>query len=448
MKKTWWTRVSLAAAVMLGAGQAAAVVYRVAPGGAGVSTTWALPGNLQATLAMAGPGDTVWAAAGTYKPGPLRTDTFLLDGEVLLGGFPPAGGPLISRDPSANITVLDGDIGVAGDPADNSYHVVFSWTGTLDGFVVQHGTADGTGAGDSVYGGGVYVRGATTIDRCTIVKNQAGSGGGVYFLTNQAGVGLDIFRTTIIDNHALGPAGMPALLGNGGGVFTESQEDYKGVLTMNRCSLLGNTAAALGGGVSSNMDTNITNTVFSGNFANGPGGGLWVVSLPGPALGKIHNCTFANNSTNYGLGAGGAHLSHNWVANSIFWNNTAAGGTVFDQQIYGAVYGVEYTDTEGGPAPGAGNISALPVFINELGADGVAGTIDDNLRIRSSSPCVDVGNNAVAANPYDRVGNNRIRVGKIFGMLVVDMGAYERGLFDPVAPGDINFQELDPVLPK
>ncbi|NLC80461.1 MAG: InlB B-repeat-containing protein, partial [Lentisphaerae bacterium] len=48
----------------------------------------------------------------------------------------------------------------------------------------------------------------------------------------------------------------------------------------------------------------------------------------------------------------------------------------------------------------------------------------NDLRLRGGSPCIDGGNNSYATLPTDLAGNPRIQNG------VVDMGAYEGGVFD------------------
>jgi hypothetical protein len=40
-----------------------------------------------------------------------------------------------------------------------------------------------------------------------------------------------------------------------------------------------------------------------------------------------------------------------------------------------------------------GNFDADPLFFDPVGADGVIGTLDDNLRLDVGSPCIDAGNN-------------------------------------------------------
>jgi hypothetical protein len=59
---------------------------------------------------------------------------------------------------------------------------------------------------------------------------------------------------------------------------------------------------------------------------------------------------------------------------------------------------------------GKGDIDADPRFQNPAGVDHVAGTTDDDLHVRSGSPCLDAGNNtAVPADVDDlNVNGNRL----------------------------------------
>ena len=91
---------------------------------------------------------------------------------------------LADRNPAdpANETILSGDIGVAGDPSDNSHHVILAanLTGAsrLDGLTIADGTADEL---TFEFGGGVLVDNADlTIAACIFRGHSANAGGGVY----------------------------------------------------------------------------------------------------------------------------------------------------------------------------------------------------------------------------------------------------------------------------
>ena len=124
------------------------VILYVKPGGTGDCTSWANACELQTALTSASAGGEIWAAAGTYTPGTSRDDTFqLVSGAALYGGFTGTETSREQRNWETNITTMSGDIGVAGNNSDNSYHVVtgsgVDATAILDGFTVSGGNADG-----------------------------------------------------------------------------------------------------------------------------------------------------------------------------------------------------------------------------------------------------------------------------------------------------------------
>jgi hypothetical protein len=391
----------------------------------GDGTSWGTAfDSLQAAIAAAAPGDEIRIAAGLYQPGATRGDRFLVQELTLIGSFPAAGGPV--ADWTLHPTVLSGDIGSAGDPTDDSFNVVFAASSTLDGFVIQNGNADGAPLpGSALQGGGLFCTGEMVLRRCRFTGNRAASGGGVYFRSILESDELLVADCIFDANHAEGAT--VSGYGSGGGLLAEgSQGQFLGTLNIERASFLGNEALGTGGGASSKITTVVRNSVFSGNHANGPGGGLDRIAGPG---GGILNCTFASNRTNYPLGGGGAAVTHVFVANSILHDNTAVGGAARDQQLLESLTTVGFTNTEGGTFPGAGNLSVEPKFVARLGADGVSGTLDDDLRLSLTSACRDAGTNAQAALPVDRDGGARIRRSTYLSALrVVDMGAYEHSV--------------------
>ncbi len=120
----------LGMALQVVAGPVHAEVCRVTSSGSssGDGSNWTAQAmDLQTALAT-GTCTELWVGAGTYLPtsGTDRSISFdIRPGLAVYGGFAGTETQRNQRDPSANVSTLSGDIGVAGDAADNSYHVVF-----------------------------------------------------------------------------------------------------------------------------------------------------------------------------------------------------------------------------------------------------------------------------------------------------------------------------------
>ena len=135
--------------------------------GAGTGITWTdAYTDLQPALLNAASANTLWVAKGTFFPGVLETDTFLMKtGVDLFGGFIGGvnGETMLSQRPDPPIgTILSGDIdGFPGTTATDCWHVVTFPPGSndirLDGFAIRHGFADGGGADSN--GGGILMDG-------------------------------------------------------------------------------------------------------------------------------------------------------------------------------------------------------------------------------------------------------------------------------------------------
>ncbi len=521
---------------------AAGVIYvDVAAAGANSGLSWADAFvHLQDALAAAGPGDDIWVAAGTYTPDQGvavtlgdRSATFLLEsGVALYGGFPAGGGDWGSRNITANVTTLSGDL-TANDGAnfannsENSYHVItgsgVDATAVLDGFTVTAGYGNGTTPNDR--GAGMYSSNGQAIIRdCTFNANKATFGGGmtceasstmqlmrVTFSSNRsgdyaAGGGMRIYQSnpTLTEcvfsgNWASSGAGLHAasynglmlrcsflnnnVENNGAGLYLYGAQAMKSLPNMVGCIFSGNTAQSSGGGIycsfytypylanclfinnkaytagggmfSSEGGPKLTNCVFSGNKTGtsyyATGGGL---ANDYRSTAELRNCTFSGNSS---VSSGGLYVYYSTVtlSNNVFWGNTATQGAQMES-LYLGVLGVSDSDVQGGQAGVyvsegtlnwyTGNIDADPLFVDADGADNVAGTADDNLRLASSSPAVDAGSNHVMmadtadldadgntaeAIPYDYDFMNRFVDDPIAdtGMgtpPIVDMGAFER----------------------
>ena len=378
-------------------------------GGADDGSSWANAyASLSAALAVASATDSIFVAAGTYKPSTdgvvdsggaaaPRLATFNIpEGVEVYGGFAGTETSLEDRDLSTagNETILSGDIGVAVgvDPTDltdagyddNVYHVV-SMEGAnavLDGFTVEAGRANGSGTGD--YGGGVHVEATSiTLRNLEVRYNQANQrGGGMYLLNTSSG---EIIATNCVayDNKA----------GTSGGGMDIRNESSGDIIATN-CTAYDNEAGDNGGGMYlrnlslSSGDIIATNCTAYDNEAAEDGGGM---NLRNDSSGDIiaTNCTAYGNQANRG---GGMHLGNNSSGDIIATNCT--------------VYDNEAADAGGGMflrSNSSGDIIATncTVYDNEA-ADAGGGMF---LRNQSSGDLI-VANGIIYGNTASTAGND------------------------------------------
>jgi pectin methylesterase-like acyl-CoA thioesterase len=233
-----------------------------------------------------------------------------------------------------------------------------------------------------------------------------------------------IFRT-ILDGGGRGP--VVTFAGNedsscifSGFTIQNGQGDEAGGIygqgtgaTMSSLVVRSNTAVLWGGGLSG-CNGRIHNTLITGNSAR-EGSALFRCD------GEIRNCTIAGNSAEW---FGPVYQCHATIRNSIIWNNpTREGG----DSIWPAV--PTYSCIEGWTDGGTGNLAQDPQFVNAAGSD---------YRLRSSSPCLDAGDNTVLNLPAtDLAGGHRL----IYGgrRFTIDMGAFEHCIhacaLEPAAGG-------------
>lgn len=351
--------------------------------------------TLSEALSMAGPNDEIWVAKGVYRPaGSDRTSaTFLLKtGLSIYGGF---AGFETSRDQRnwlANPTILSGDIGVPGDPSDNSYHVVSShlnsigtapYITTLSGFIIQDGNANG--ADMNGQGGGMVITGtAPVLGQLEFLRNQAVQGGGLYLGT---GTKTSFDQVIFYGNHAEQ---------DGGGIYANGAN-----LTLTNGLFSGNSAGSRGGGlIQMTGQVNMTNVTFSGNSAEHGGAIAQIPTDPKPLL-----------------------------KNAILWGNHATvEPSVYDENNGTNPNEASYSIIEGG-FPGTDILDQNPMFVRapSPGGDGAWGTTDDDygdLRLQIYSPGIDSGTD-VDVPRVDLVGITRPQDGNGDGTAEYDMGAYE-----------------------
>jgi predicted outer membrane repeat protein len=438
--------------------RAAGAIY-VVPGGAGAQTgaDWANARELQAALTAATSGDQIWVKAGVYKPtiGADRSATFQLkSGVALYGGFAGTEASLDQRDANIHISTLSGDL--LGNDAgsvdssnltrsDNSYHVVTSNstdnTAILDGFTITAGNAN-VGMFDIQGGGLLNVQGQPVLRQLIFTSNSAAmSGGGMFsylssnpilqeisFLNNTAGdngggltsSGNSVFTSSITMSRVLFSGNSAPY---GGGIFGERSD-----VLINRAIFRGNHAALVGGGILCNYGrTTIAQTLLDANVAESYGSAMAYFR----ADATISQTTFSANWSKNNGGVLVNQESSPLIRNSVLWGNQ--GGQIYNY-LAGNAPDVQYSLIQGGYITGTHILDADPLFVDADGADNIAGTADDDLRLQAASPAIGAGSNAfIPADLTDDNNNNDVNETAPFDLggkprrvgSTVDLGAYE-----------------------
>jgi hypothetical protein len=393
------------------------VVYvRKSATGANNGTSWAnaFP-DLTTALAQAPANSELWVAQGVYYPGTARTNTFRCKYSVnVFGGFAGIETARDQRDWNAHVTVLSGDIGVAGDNSDNVYHVVsVAAQSRVDGFKVTGGNANGPGWDDQM-GGAFYTfftQPGFTAANCFIAGNSAANSGGGVFMARA----MDSVLTNNSANY--GGAAYYSSLVNCLVVSNTASQNGAGVFqgTAFNCTFLGNSAANYGGAACYSTALNCT---FAGNSAVNYGGAAYETMLTnclivsnraaayggGTFYGTNLNCTLVGNWARY---FGGGMYSGSAI-NCILTGNLAD----FGNPNYSSS-SLAYCCTT--PLPGGpGNLSSDPRLRDVAHGD---------FRPLPGSPVINAGlNQDWMTGTADRAGQPRIADN------VVDMGAYEIAL--------------------
>jgi hypothetical protein len=317
----------------------------------GDGTTWAKALNsLASALASANTQSLpapvqIWVAAGTYKPttDSNRLASFKIEKPLAIyGSFNGSEGSLLNRFPQANISILSGDIGVAGEVNDNSFHVIDAFvpaatTAIVDGFFIMHGNANGGsipvgGGGARIStGGGASMR----FNHCRFFANRGVTGAGL----SASGVGT----TTVCNSHV---AGNVSSAGGGGAAATGTG----GTLEVVNSTVLGNSASTGGGVLAQNSTTiRVRNSIVYFNQATATAGESEQISVLSTAAGTIeHSCVQC--------------LGQNSSVDSA-----------------------------------TNCIGTDPLLINPDGEDETYGSLDDLVQLRSFSPCIDAGSTALIA---------------------------------------------------
>ena len=160
-------------------------------------------------------------------------------------------------------------------------------------------------------GGALYLdSGSAEITGGSITKNQGNCGGGIY-MNSSSGYTVSLTEVTLSENTANA---------SGGAVFVQTAK-----VTMDGCTVNGNSASATGGGINVTDDTSFEakKTIFKENKCSGDQGGAIYsegdVTLKG-------NCSFTGNEGNKGGGAIYAKDGTVSIQDAVFTSNMTARG--------------------------------------------------------------------------------------------------------------------------
>lgn len=314
------------------------IFVKAAATGTHTGTSWATAyDDLSVAISAATAGDSIFVAAGTYKPSVIagtstdpRDKTFLLKDQVrVYGGFAGTEAKLADRDESkvltTNATTLSGDIGLA-DSADNCYHVVTAINSSsstlLNGVVITKGNANGTGsntiAGNAIsrgFGGGIQTYNAALVmDKMNVVFNYAYLGGAG--MDNEGSSTLTVSNTTFYKNKINGTNN-----GIGGGAAMRNAGSN---VTVNTVQFAYNSAyGSQGGGAVRNEASAaiFTDVTFDNNYSEEGDGGGAVYNASG-SNSYFTRVNFTNNTTDNQGGAMYNDASSPRLTNVTFYKNT------------------------------------------------------------------------------------------------------------------------------
>ena len=429
--------------------------------GAHTGTSWANACNatqLQLLINSGDLGDSVWVAAGVYKPTlslNLNLSFTLRSDLKMFGGFPQptlnlSNPTWANRNPKVYATVFSGDLenndhnldgnfrnqttdSIVGD---NSFHLftgnIVNANCVIDGCII-------VGAYGATYGGGFYnyYYSSPTIRNCYIVGNEAQYGGGAYNYDHSSPNFVNcVFR------------------GNRAGSGAALYNHYTANPVLSATQILGNVATLQGGGAYNNYAYPVfNNCVFAENEAI-QGGAIYnhysaiiltssvvynnMAQVGGGVFNNASSMTFnsVTLSKNMAVISGGAiknnGVSNPKIRNSIVWDNIAPACKNIDNGsnnplIYNSILEAPYTGMCINCQGINGNVNPQFTQANDAnGNDNQWFTNDDGLRLKPCSQGINTG-----ASQYlpvniviDIRGKNRIR------HQVLDLGAYENGNFE------------------
>jgi hypothetical protein len=271
------------------------------------------------------------------------------------------------------------------------------------------------------------------IDDCKFLSNNAAVYGGAMYAagTLTGSCNAVITKSKFLNNNAL----------YGGAVFMIRDDSYIAESRFSQC-IFDNNSAEYGAGfmaianATSTINAAFSNCVFTRNNCIQSGGAVYFEARNNSSINPNYEyCTFYNNHNSFGLSGIintriatsnnnpvyiNCIIRQTAITNVVAGSSTAATPTFTNCNIEGSGGSGAWVASFG--ANGGENIDTDPLFLNATDFDGVDNTwatSDDGLSLQTASPCINTGNNSLAAATVDIIGNTRPIGG------IADMGAYE-----------------------
>ncbi len=256
----------------------------------------------------------------------------------LSGALPPLRSNINLRGPGANLLTVRRDTG-------GNYRLLFidRSTVSISGLTFTNGFVAGAFDGTSlnIAGGAIYNNSSTTsLTDCVITQNTARFGGGVFNDTSSSLNGisnLSLTNCVISQNSAVSEN----RVNYGGGIAS-----FNSTANLTNC-LISQNSANYGGGIyngsgndgsgfNRNADMTLTGCTLKQNTANNQGGGIFnEVYFLGHTTLAATNCTFSQNSANFGSGGGLSNKAFDncgitaTLSHCTFAENSASNGASF-----------------------------------------------------------------------------------------------------------------------
>ncbi len=156
---------------------------------------------------------------------------------------------VLSNSITIDASGLTNGIQISGNNASRIFNVTSGATVTLKSLTLRDANGVGGGGGD---GGALLNYGTTTLDRCTLTANSAGSGGAI---RNAPSAVMTLTQCTLAGNYS-------SIYGGGGAIVNYSS------LSLLQCTLTGNSNGGFGGGIYNETGGGVVtliNTIVAGN---------------------------------------------------------------------------------------------------------------------------------------------------------------------------------------